>query len=301
MLHLGTRGRALPLVGLALAGLAACGPSKEVQQQLAELTAISAEKDSLVTQVASNTRLMSDISAELAKVQVPVSQAGTAESEGLSNPDAILTNIKTLTARVEDSEGRLVESQKRIDALSKTSTTQKTQLANFQKTIDEFRGTIESQKQTIASLTEQVGYLQQENARLAAVNVTLADTVSAITSRQNSVWYVVGTRQELLDRGIINEEGGSRVLFIFGKRGKTLVPAANLDLSTFNVADERYLSEIPLPDTTGDYTVVTRQDLSALETPPDDKGRLSGREALHIADPSKFWSNDRVLIVVRSS
>ncbi|MGD8278678.1 MAG: hypothetical protein PVH00_11655 [Gemmatimonadota bacterium] len=301
MLHLGKRGRALPLVGLALAGLAACGPSKEIQQQLAELQVISAEKDSLVTQVAANTRLMSDISAELAKVQVPVSQAGTAESQGLADPDAILSNIRTLTARVEDSEGRLVESQKRIDALSRTSTTQKTQLANFQKTIDEFRGTIESQKQTIASLTEQVGYLQQENARLAAVNVTLADTVSAITNRENSVWYVVGTKQELLDRGIINEEGGSRVLFIFGKRGKTLVPAPNLDLSTFNVADQRYLSEIPLPDTTGEYQVVTRQDLTALETPPDDEGRLTGREAIHIADPSRFWSNDRVLIIVRSS
>jgi len=301
MLQLGKRGIALPLVGLALAGLAACGPSKEIQQQLAELQAISAEKDSLVTQVASNTRLMSDISAELARVQVPVSQAGSVESQATADPDAILNNIKTLTARVEDSENRLVESQKRIDALSRSSTTQKTQLANFQKTIDEFRGTIESQKQTIVSLTEQVDYLQQENARLASVNVTLADTVSAMTNRENSVWYIVGTRQELLERGIINEEGGSRVLFIFGKRGKTLVPADNIDLSTFNVADQRYLSEIPLPDTTGEYQVVTRQDLSALATPPDEKGRLMGRDALHIADPSKFWSNDRVLIVVRSS
>ena len=300
MLQLGKRGRMLPLVGLALAGLAACGPSKEIQQQLAELTAISAEKDSLVSQIAENTRLVSDISAEVARVQVPVSQAGTAESTGYGDPDALLTNIKALTARVEDSEGRLVESQKRIDALSKTSTTQKTQLAGFQKTIDEFRGTIESQKQTIVSLTEQVGYLQEENARLAAVNVTLADTVSALSNRENSVWYVVGTKQELLDRGIINEEGGSRVLFIFGKRGKTLVPAANLDLTAFNVADQRYLTEIALPDSAGEYTVVTRQDLTALETPPDDKGRVSG-DALRIGDPSKFWGNDRVLIVVRSS
>lgn len=299
MMHCGRRGRLIPLLGLALAGLAACGPSEEIQQQLAELTAISAEKDSLVTQVLANTRLMSEISAEVARVQVPVTEAGAQETAGPPDPAMLLSSIQALTARVTDSENRLLESQKRIETLTRESRTQRTQLGEFQKTVDEFRATIESQKQTIASLTEQVTYLQEENTRLAAVNVALADTVSALESRQSSVWYIVGTKDELIERGVITEEGGSRVLFIFGKRGKTLVPARTLDLSAFNVADERYLTEIPLPDGQADYTIVTRQDLSALETPPDDKGRVRG-ESLRIADPPRFWAGDRVLILVRA-
>lgn len=299
MLNASKPGRMLPIIGLTLAGLAACEPSAEIQQQLAELTAISAEKDSLVAQVAANTRLMSDISAEVARVSVPVSEAGAQEATARPDPESILVDIQALTTRVTESEDRLVESQKRIEALSRESRTQTGRIAEFQKTIEEFRGTIESQKQTIASLTDRVLFLQEENSRLAAVNVALADTVSAMESRENSVWYLVGTKEELLERGIIREEGGSRVLFIFGKRGKTLVPARDLDLATFSIADQRYLTEIPLPDAENDYTVVTRQDLTALETAADDKGRIRG-ESVRIADPDRFWAGSRVLILVRT-
>jgi hypothetical protein len=299
MLRYGRRGRRLPFVGLALAGLAACGPSQEIQRQLAELTAISAEKDSLVAQVAANTRLMSDIGAELARAQVPVAEAGAQEATGAPNPEAMLSNIRLLTTRVTESEERLVESQRRIEALGRESRTQGTKIAEFQKTIDEFRATIESQKETIASLTNQVTYLQEENTRLASVNVALTDTMTAMESRVASVWYVAGTKEELIERGVITEEGGSRVLFVFGKRGKTLVPARELDLSVFNVADQRYLTEIPLPDAAVPYTVVTRQDLTALETPPDEKGRVSGA-SIRIADPARFWAGGRVLILVRA-
>jgi hypothetical protein len=289
----------IALGALALAGLAACGPSEEIQQQLAELTAISAEKDSLVTQVLANTRLMSEIGAEIARVQAPVAEAGAQETTAPPDPAAILANIQALTTRVTDSENRLLESQKRIETLTRESRTQRNQIGEFQKTIDEFRATIESQKATIASLTEQVTYLQEENTRLAAANVVLADTVSALESRENSVWYLIGTKDELIQRGIITEEGGSRVLFIFGKRGKTLVPARNLDLTAFSVGDERYLSEIALPDAEAEYIVITRQDLSALETPPNDEGRIRGA-SIRIADPARFWAGDRVLILVRA-
>lgn len=299
MFNYGRRGRFLPLIGLSLAGLAACGPSAEIQQQLAELTAISAEKDSLMTQVAANARLMSDISAELARAQIPVVEEGATETSAPQDPARILANIQTLTARITESEDRLAESQKRVEALSRESRSQTGRIAEFQKTIDEFRGTIESQKATIASLTDQVALLQEENTRLATVNVQLADTLSALDNRQNSVWYLIGTRQELLERGIISEEGGSRVLFVFGKRGKTMIPGRDLDLSQFNVADLRYLTEIPLPDPAAQYTIVTRQDFTALETPPDDKARVRG-DFIRITDPARFWAGDHVLILVRN-
>ena len=62
-------------LGLAFAG-AACGPSEEVRQQLAQLTAVSAEKDSLLLQVTDNARVMSEISAELARVKAaPATEA----------------------------------------------------------------------------------------------------------------------------------------------------------------------------------------------------------------------------------
>jgi hypothetical protein len=42
------------LTPFAFVAMVGCGPSEEVQRQLAELQAVSAEKDSLLTQVAEN-------------------------------------------------------------------------------------------------------------------------------------------------------------------------------------------------------------------------------------------------------
>jgi hypothetical protein len=71
---------------LGFAGLAACGPSEEVRRQMAELQAVAAEKDSLLIQVAENARLMSEISAEVARVQAPAGKAGTQENAAPQDP-----------------------------------------------------------------------------------------------------------------------------------------------------------------------------------------------------------------------
>ena len=61
------------------------------------------------------------------------------------------------------------------------------------------------------------------------------------------------------------------------------------------------VTSIALPDGEEDtkWTVVTPQDLSAVGSDLDDKGRVLGDE-LSIVDPERFWANSRYLIVVRS-
>jgi hypothetical protein len=283
---------------LGLVCLAACGPSEQVRQQMAELQAVAAEKDSLLIQVAENARLMSEISAEVARVQAPAGEAGTQEVAA-QDPDAIRESIRNLTDRIQASEDRLAQSQQRVTVLARETRTQQTRLTELQKAIQDFQATIGNQKLTIESLTEQVDILQTRNAALAEQNAHLATTVDVMTMRENTVYYVVGTKQELLEKGIIAEEGGSRVLFVLGKKGKTLVPGRDLDLASFNSIDKSQVTAIPLPSVQNErYSIVTRQDLSALESQPDDDGRFSGE--LRIADPDRFWAASRVLIVVES-
>ena len=113
----------------------------------------------------------------------------------------------------------------------------------------------------------------------------------------NTVYYVVGTKDELERKGLIQEEGGARFLFVLWKSGKTLVPARNLDPSEFTQADRRHLTELPLPQSDKEYRIVSRQDTSALETPPDHDGKLSGH-AVKISDTARFWANSKYLIIV---
>jgi hypothetical protein len=168
----------------------------------------------------------------------------------------------------------------------------------MQRTVTEFQSVISNQKTTIASLMEQVSALQTENTRLATRTAELSDTVSVMTARDNTVYYIIGTKDELVRRGIVTEEGGSRVLFVFGKRGKTIVPARDLDPAQFTAIDQREVTEIPLPEADHDYRIASRQDLTGLATPPGEDGRIRG--TITIADPERFWENNRFLIIVRT-
>jgi len=132
---------------------------------------------------------------------------------------------------------------------------------------------------------------------LTAENSALRDTLENMSTISNTVYYVVGTKDELEQKGIIQEEGGARFLFVLWKSGKTLVPARNLDPGVFTVADRRHFTELPLPASDKEYRIVSRQDTSALETPPDHDGKISGH-AVKIADPAKFWANSKYLIIV---
>jgi uncharacterized coiled-coil protein SlyX len=284
----------------ALAGmfLAACGPTPEQEAQLAELPTVVAERDRLQGEVDRLGAEIDQIESELANITM-IPAPGTESAPGASAPAA----VGQWVAHESEMESQLTEAETRLRSVNATSATQRQQITALETAIAEERQALEGQRQRVASLETAIMGLESEVARQGEVNIQLTQTVEEMTDDANTVWYVVGTKEELLERGIVQEEGGSRVLFIFGKRGKTLVPSRSLDRAQFTTADRRMLSEIALPiDEEEDepkWTVVTPQDLNAVASPLDEDGRVLGN-ALSIMDPQQFWANSRYLIVVRS-
>lgn len=287
-----TRRTAAPLgwASLALVGVVACqrGPTPEQ-------IALMAQKDSLVQEVAEQSRTLSDISAELAKTQVEGKHLQVkSESPRTAQRDSIFARITDVSDRLTFAQRRLAESRRRIGKLTTLSDSLK---ATLETTIANYEATIESQKTTLQELNDQVQKLAAENSELSATREALSDTVHTLKQENSTVYYVVGTKDELIQRGIIQEEGGSRVLFIFGRRGKILVPSRNLEPSQFTPIDKHQVTEIPLPEA-GEYRVASRQDIGALATPPGKDGRITGT-VLKIAEPDRFWVGSRFLIIVR--
>jgi rRNA-processing protein FCF1 len=238
---------------------------------------------------------MSDISAELAKVQVQGKQlAIKSESPRTALRDSIFARISYVTERLTSAEQQLRGSRQRVAGLTKLSDSLR---ATLETTISNYEATIASQKTTLDDLNAQLQKLSAENADLAVAKAALSDTVRTLAQENNTVYYVVGTKDELLKRGIIREEGGSRVLFIFGKAGKTIVPARDLEVSEFTPIDKHQVTEIQLPQD-AEYRLASQQNLDALATPPDPHGRIKGR-VLKIAEPDKFWVGSKFLIIVR--
>lgn len=260
-----------------------------------EQLAIMAQKDSLVQEVAEQSRVMSDISAELAKVQVQGKElAIKSESPRTAMRDSIFARISYVTDRLTSAQKQLRTSRQRIAGLTKISDSLK---ATLESTITNYESTIASQKTTLDDLNAQVQKLSAENADLTVAKEALSDTVRTLAQENSTVYYIVGTKEELLKRGIIREEGGSRVLFIFGRAGKTIVPARDLQPSEFTPIDMHQVTEIPLPQE-AEYRLASQQNVDALATPPDPKGRIKG-SVLKIAEPDKFWVGSKFLIIVQ--
>src|SRR5439155_1519189 len=93
----------------------------------------------------------------------------------------------------------LKESEQRIKDLTTLSDSLRSELAS---TMQNLQRVIANQKETIDALTLQVETLTAENS-------ALRDTLENMSTISNTVYYVVGTKDELEQKGIIQEEGGA--------------------------------------------------------------------------------------------
>ena len=243
------------LLVVALAGLAGCDAkvkqeNAQLKQQVQQMSAVSAEKDSLMGLVVENTQLVNNINAELSKVKnlksgvLPVTAPESGLPDTVNARTYLLARVKEVTDRVNNAETRLRRTQQRLSQLTRSNDTLKTQLATFQETVQKFQAIIDTQKVMIASMTDQVNQLQEQNVQLVAEKQALTDTVGTLKTEKNTVYYAIGSKDSLKDEGVVRQEG-SKFLF-FG--GHTLQPARDLPVDQFTAVDMRETSSIPLPD-----------------------------------------------------
>jgi chromosome segregation ATPase len=297
--------RKLILIAAAAASIACEGSRTETMKTLAEMQEISAQKDSLLKEVTATTAFVAELGRQVASVRNLKSgrnaSGGPSDLEDAASPDQrrahLLDQVREISERVNMAENRLAESRKRVAQLTGENTEKSKRLAEFDSTIASFREIMESQKAQLASFTEQVNALTAENTQLKESNVQLTSEKTVVTSQRdslqtdrNTVYYVVATKKSLMERHLIEGEGG------FLGLGKTPVPVRELDKSQFVPIDRTQVHEIPLPRPDKSYKVITRQDLAALEVQPDPKGRFTG--SIKIKDPEAFWTASKYLIVI---
>jgi hypothetical protein len=289
--------RSTAIAALALLGALACNskPSPQLQARIDSLQQAANERDRVVQEMAQDARMISDISAELAKVQVKGKLNVASESPGQASRDSVVARVRYIATRLNANESQLRSSERRIRGLSSLSDSLRNTLT---ATIANYDSVVAAQRTQLVAFASQLDSLKGENTALAALNTALRDTVGDLTVRENTVYYVIGTKDELKNRGVIDETGGSRFLFILWKSGKSVVPARNLDPGAFTAIDRRQVTTIPLPDSTKTYHIASRQDLTALATQPDADGNIKG--SLQIASPAKFWASSKYLIIVES-
>ncbi|HEX6534829.1 MAG TPA: hypothetical protein VF041_09525 [Gemmatimonadaceae bacterium] len=278
--------------GLGRGGRASATDSiATLNTQLAQVTQASAQQDSLMQGFTETTKLLDDIDQELSKVKglkshVPLDVKG----EGASDPKAAYR--ASLLGKVQEVTQLLRANRNRVAELSARNKAQGGKLAQYEQTIASLEAISERQKQEIAELTGRVDSLTLANSTLASEKSAIADTANALRRDLNTVYYIVGTKKDLMARGIVVEEG-SKFLF-FGH--KALVPSRKLDPSAFTAMDRFANTPIALHTTDRAYKIVSRQNPALIEEEKTADGKPTG--TLRVTDPVQFWGPSKYLIIV---
>lgn len=283
--------------------LTSCVSKKRYDEMVVEQQQINQQKDSLVADVLAATQMVTEINADLARVRgLGVSPVASGERPvtGRAEERAVLLGkIRELISRLEAADVQIEEQRKRVNALSGERRQLLSQLDAFQRTIEELRASaveqesiMAQQREQIQVLTSRVDTLQTQTEELTMAREALTDTLTQVTDEANTVYYAVGTEDELVERGILVKEGSK--FLVFGS--KTLQPARELRPELFQKLDKRTDLVLTVPEPTKEYKIVTRQSVQYLASTVTSSGKVKGD--LQVSSPA-FWDGGKFLILVR--
>ena len=282
---------------VAAAGLAACGPSKEharadsataaaASEQTRLATQLAAQKDSLTRVVLQADAFIVHIDSSISKVKgLPKGKSKNASLDPLAqqieNRKAVMARVDALVARAQQTASQLARANKDNAAL-------RAQLASDSTMIADLNATIQRQTAMMGTMTTRIDSLTGETVRLGA-------TIADLETQKAKAFYVIGSEDELLKRGVIVREGGANLLI--AHPGRTLQISRTADPNEFTPVDQRATNIITVPDSTGRYKVVSRQSLDYASVTERDKDTFRGN--LKIAEPARFWGPSRFLVIVK--
>ncbi|MEP6689681.1 MAG: hypothetical protein ABJD07_00925 [Gemmatimonadaceae bacterium] len=266
---------------------------KILNTQLAQAKAVSAQQDSLIRGVRDATQLLDQIDKELSRVKGLKGNVRRVSNRGEGPTDPRVQARDALLGKVREVTRLLAASRAHVKALSESKDSLTSRAAEYATTIASLEEMVMRQKSELAQLSLQLDSLKTTNAVVTAQRDAVTDTAKTLRREVNTVYYVVGTKDDLIKRGVITEEGAKRFL-LFG--GRTVIPSRKLDSTVFTSIDKFADVDIPVANEAKTVRIISRHDHTLVEIPKASNGKLEGK--MHITNPAQFWAASKYLIVI---
>ena len=292
------------IVMLILAATGCDRNRAELEKALTEARVAEAQKDTLLTEVLETTQFVSDLNSELAKARSVALESGESDrgapgaAQDRVERQATLLRIQLVIARLNESEAKLNAAETRAKSARTQNARLLAQIATYKKTIEDLKTAAEQQRveneAIIAEQQSQIALLAGQVDTLDKERHTLRGSVASLVNYKNTVYYAIGTKDELLNQGVVTKEGSK--FLIFG--GTRLEPARDINTSAFIAIDKTQTLSIALPRIDKKYKIISRQSPAFLAGDVNPKGELKG--VVEIVAPEEFWSTSKYLILVQN-
>jgi regulator of replication initiation timing len=291
------------LLGFASVAVACSSPRDKARADSAQALAsqqrvlmdkLSAQRDSVSQLLGDANVFIGHIDKSISRVK-GLSAASKSKAGSESGLEDQLRARKDMLRRVDALVERARSTAQEVTALKQH---QAALLAENAKLGDEnkaLKDSLAADEQRIASMMSSIEQQAQTIALLQTRIDDLGKDLANVRSAYAKAYYVIGTEDDLLKKGVIVKEGGANLLI---KRvGRTLVPARELPVDAFSTIDTREVHRIEMPDTTKKYQIVSRQSLDDAKVATREGNQFRG--PLEIAEADKFWSSSKYLIIVQ--
>ena len=231
---------------------------KDVRQK-EDILAVETSKDGLDVPEAQRVQIMEDIYA-------------------LKNAiDSYKEKIEQLK---KDSQIKSVEFKKKLNSLQKELEEKSRAIESLQKQIQEKDLIISRKEQTIDSLGHHVSDLKEDITVLTGEKEELKDKVASQDRALFSAYYIIGSKNDLIEAGVISKGG----LF------KSAKVSYEAEKSSFIKIDYREISTINTNAAKAKVLSNHRKGTYTLE-------EVDGETIINISDPEGFWEQTKYLVI----
>lgn len=283
------------LVGLIAAVIVGCNNrEQELQQQLSKaqsdqvtLKQNIADRDKAFEEVM---KAINDVYTDLEKARSK--EAKLVERAGGSEVPPEITNAatrQTLLQNINEIGSTLKENRKKINNLQARVKTFRGEVASLNTLITNLKQSLQEREQSIAQLEAKVKGLETTVAENTKTIAEKENTIEEQKKTMNKAFYVVGTRKELEEKGIITDEGG----FLWGLLGSTTVVASGVDRSLFTPIDRTKDQTIQVTGEIDEILPHRNQDFFAMAHPEG-----ADQTSLKIVQPDKFWQDNYLVVIL---
>jgi len=253
---------------------------------------LSAQRDSVSLVLADANLFITKIDNSISRVKGL--QPASAKKGSESGLEDQLRARKDLLRRVDALVARSRETAREMADLKDKQAKLMAENGRLAEENKALRDSLAAEVQHVADLTTSIEQQAQAVAMLQARLDDLTKELGEARAAYAKAYYIIGTEDELIKKGVVVKEGGANLLI--KRLGRTLVPARELKPDAFNAIDTREVHTIEVPDSTRKYQIVSRQSLDDAKVTTRDGNTFRG--SLEIPEAERFWSTSKYLIIV---
>ena len=222
------------------------------------------------------------ITAETNKdgLDVPESQRVRLMEDVIAVKEAINRYKEKIEQLKKDSNLKSVEFKKKLNSLQKELEQKSRTIENLQGLLKEKDLIISQKEQTIDSLEHHASDLKEDITVLTGEKEELKDKVASQDRALFAAYYIVGSKEDLIEAGVISKGG-------FFKSAKVSYEA---EKTSFIKIDYREISTINTNSQKAKVLSNHRKGTYSIE-------EVDGEAIINISDPEGFWEQTKYLVI----